>query len=88
MKVLKTRILDTIQQAHDSKLAADRKQQVGSGDRSERIRTYNYPQNRISDHRTGLTLYKLEQVMEGNLEEVFDNMSTHFNAERLKELNY
>jgi peptide chain release factor 1 len=88
MKVLRSRLYEMEIEEKEKERAEQRKTQVGSGDRSERIRTYNYPQNRISDHRTGLTLYKLEQVMEGNLEEVFDNMSTHFNAERLKELNY
>jgi peptide chain release factor 1 len=86
MKVLRSRLYELEIEEKDKERAQQRKSQVGSGDRSERIRTYNYPQNRISDHRTGLTLYKLEQVMEGNLDEVFDNMSTHFNAERLKEL--
>jgi len=88
MKVLRSRLYEMEIEEKEKERAEQRKSQVGSGDRSERIRTYNYPQNRISDHRTGLTLYKLEQVMEGNLDEVFDNMSTYFNAERLKELTY
>jgi len=75
MKVLKTRILATIQQAQDSKLAADRKQQVGSGDRSERIRTYNFPQGRMTDHRIGLTLYRLDSVMTGDIAEITDALS-------------
>ncbi|MDA8082907.1 MAG: peptide chain release factor 1 [Nitrospiraceae bacterium] len=87
MKVLRSRLYEMEIEEKEKERAEQRKSQVGSGDRSERIRTYNYPQNRISDHRTGLTLYKLEQVMEGNLDEVFDNMSTYFNAERLKELS-
>lgn len=86
MKVLRSRLYEMQMEEMDKERADERKSQVGSGDRSERIRTYNYPQNRISDHRTGLTLYKLEQIMEGNLDEVFDNMSTYFNAERLKEV--
>lgn len=87
MKVLRSRLYEMQMEEKDKERAEERKSQVGSGDRSERIRTYNYPQNRISDHRTGLTLYKLEQVMEGNLDEVLDNMSTYFNAERLKEVS-
>ncbi|MGC2063211.1 MAG: peptide chain release factor 1 [Thermodesulfovibrionales bacterium] len=86
MKVLRSRLYEMEIEEKDKERAEQRKSQVGSGDRSERIRTYNYPQNRISDHRTGLTLYKLEQILEGNLDEVFDNMSTYFNAERLKEV--
>jgi peptide chain release factor 1 len=66
--------------------AQQRKTQVGSGDRSERIRTYNYPQNRVTDHRIGLTLHKLEQTLEGQLDEVIDGLVSHYNAERLKEL--
>jgi len=66
--------------------AADRKTQVGSGDRSERIRTYNYPQNRVTDHRIGLTLHKLDHVLEGALDELIDALNTHYQAERLQEL--
>ncbi len=86
MKVLRSRLYEMEMEEKDKERAEQRKSQVGSGDRSERIRTYNYPQNRVSDHRTGLTLYKLEQIMEGSLDEVLDNMSTHFNAERLREI--
>jgi peptide chain release factor 1 len=84
MKVLKTRILDTIQQAQDSKLAADRKQQVGSGDRSERIRTYNFPQGRMTDHRIGLTLYRLDSIMTGDIDEITDALRAHYQMEALK----
>lgn len=84
MKVLKTRILDTIQQAQDSKLAADRKQQVGSGDRSERIRTYNFPQGRMTDHRIGLTLYRLDSIMTGDIAEITDTLRTYYQMEALK----
>lgn len=87
MKVLRSRLYEMEMEEKDKERAEQRKSQVGSGDRSERIRTYNYPQNRVSDHRTGLTLYKLEQIMEGSLDEVLDNMSTHFNAERLREIS-
>jgi len=86
MKVLRSRLLDMEIEKKDKERAADRKTQVGSGDRSERIRTYNYPQNRVSDHRIGLTLHKLEQVLEGNLDEIIDALITHYQAERLKEL--
>ncbi len=84
MKVLKTRILDTIQQAQDSKLAADRKQQVGSGDRSERIRTYNFPQGRMTDHRIGLTLYRLDSIMTGDIAEITDTLRAFYQMEALK----
>jgi peptide chain release factor 1 len=84
MKVLKTRILDTIQHEHDSKLAADRKQQVGSGDRSERIRTYNFPQGRMTDHRIGLTLYRLDSIMAGDIAEIADALRAHYQMEALK----
>ena len=72
MKVLKTRILATIQQAQDDKLAADRKQQVGSGDRSEKIRTYNFPDHRVTDHRVGFTSHQLPAVMEGDLDDLIE----------------
>ena len=81
MKVLQSRLLDTIQAEQQAKMAADRKSQVGSGDRSERIRTYNFPQGRCTDHRIGLTLYKLEAIMEGDLIEIIDALTTHYQAE-------
>lgn len=84
MKVLKTRILDNIQQEQNSKMAADRKQQVGSGDRSERIRTYNFPQGRMTDHRIGLTLYRLDSIMAGEIEEITDALRTYYQMEALK----
>lgn len=84
MKVLKTRILATIQQAQNEKLAADRKQQVGSGDRSERIRTYNFPQGRMTDHRIGLTLYRLDSIMAGDIGEIADALRAHYQMEALK----
>ena len=85
MKVLQARLAERIREEKDAERAQDRKLQVGTGDRSERIRTYNFPQNRLTDHRINLTLYKLEQVMEGVLDEVIDALATHYNAERLKE---
>ena len=84
MKVLKTRILDTIRQAQDSKMAADRKQQVGSGDRSERIRTHNFPQGRMTDHRIGLTLYRLDSIMTGDIGEITDALRAYYQMEALK----
>lgn len=84
MKVLKTRILDTILQEQNAKMAADRKQQVGSGDRSERIRTYNFPQGRMTDHRIGLTLYRLDSIMAGDIEEITDALRTHYQMEALQ----
>lgn len=85
-KVLRARLYEIEMEEKEKERAQARKSQVGSGDRSERIRTYNFPQNRVTDHRTGLTLHKLEQVLEGNLDEMVDNLTTHFNTERLKEL--
>ena len=84
MKVLKTRILDNILQEQNAKMAADRKQQVGSGDRSERIRTYNFPQGRMTDHRIGLTLYRLDSIMTGDIEEITEALRTHYQMEALK----
>ena len=68
----------------NAELARARKQQVGSGDRSEKIRTYNFPQNRLTDHRIGLTLHQLDLMMEGRLQPVVDALITHFQAEQLK----
>ncbi len=86
LKVLRSRLLEMEIEKKDKDRAADRKTQVGSGDRSERIRTYNYPQNRITDHRIGLTLHKLDHVLEGALDELIDALNTHYQAERLQEL--
>jgi peptide chain release factor 1 len=86
MKVLRSRLYELELERQEKERAQQRKSQVGSGDRSERIRTYNYPQNRVTDHRIGLTLHKLEQILEGNLDEVIENLTGYYNAERLKEL--
>jgi len=83
LKVLRARLLEKAQSEADAERAADRRAQVGSGDRSERIRTYNFPQNRLTDHRVGMTLYKLEQIMMGDLDEILDGVSTHFQAQAL-----
>lgn len=84
LKILRARLFDVAQREHDAAIASDRKSQVGSGDRSERIRTYNYPQGRITDHRIGLTLYRLEQVLNGDLDEIVDALMTHYRTEALK----
>jgi peptide chain release factor 1 len=86
MKVLRSRLYEVELERIDKERSADRKTQVGSGDRSERIRTYNYPQNRMTDHRIGLTLHRLEQVLEGDLDEIIDTLNTHYQAEKLNEL--
>lgn len=86
MKVLRSRLLDLEIEKKDKERAADRKTQVGTGDRSERIRTYNFPQNRVTDHRIGLTLHRLESILEGNIDEIIDNLIAHYQAEKLKEL--
>ena len=85
LKVLKSRLLKEKQDKQASEIAENRKMQVGTGDRSERIRTYNYPQGRVTDHRIGLTLYKLEEILNGNLDEVIDALVAADRAERLKE---
>ncbi|WP_197915998.1 peptide chain release factor 1 [Thiosulfatihalobacter marinus] len=86
MQVLKTRLYDLERQRIDSERAADRAGQVGSGDRSERIRTYNFPQGRMTDHRINLTLYKLDQVMQGDLDEVIDALTADAQAAMLAEM--
>jgi peptide chain release factor 1 len=85
MKVLRARLYEIEMERQEKERSQQRKSQVGSGDRSERIRTYNYPQNRVTDHRIGLTLHKLEQVLEGSLDEIVDNLISYYNAEMLKE---
>ena len=84
LKILRSRLLDVAQREHDEAIASDRKAQVGTGDRSERIRTYNYPQGRVTDHRIGLTLYKLDQILNGDIDEVVDALITYYRTEALK----
>ena len=84
MKILRSRILESEREKQNAAIAGERKAQVGSGDRSERIRTYNYPQGRVSDHRINLTLYRLEQVLNGDLDEIIDALVTADTAEKLK----
>ncbi len=86
LTVLRARLLDMAEQEHHDKISQDRKSQVGSGDRSERIRTYNFPQGRMTDHRINLTLYKLELIMNGKLDEVINPLITHDQAEKLKNI--
>ena len=84
MKILRSRILDEERRKQNDAIAGERKSQVGSGDRSERIRTYNYPQGRISDHRIGLTLYRLESMLNGDIDELVEALITADTAEKLK----
>jgi peptide chain release factor 1 len=84
MRVLRARLYEMEMEKQQAALAKERKQQVGSGDRSEKIRTYNFPQNRLTDHRIGLTIHQLAEIMEGKLQPVIDALIAHFNAERLK----
>ena len=83
MKILRSRIYEAMQEEQDAKIASERRMQVGTGDRSERIRTYNYPQGRLTDHRIGLTIYRLEDILNGNLDEVFDALATADQAAKL-----
>lgn len=84
LKVLRSRLLEIEQAKHDAEIAGTRKAQVGTGDRSERIRTYNFPQGRVSDHRIGLTLYKIDAIMNGDIDEIIDALITADTAEKLK----
>ena len=87
MKILRARVYDKFQQEEQEKFDAERKSKVGTGDRSERIRTYNYPQNRVTDHRIGLSLQKLDQIMEGKLDEIMEALRIAEQTEKMKELN-
>ncbi len=84
MKVLRARLLDKITKEQDAKRSEERRSQVGSGDRSERIRTYNFPQGRVTDHRIGLTLYKLEIILQGELDEIIDGLTTFYQSQALQ----
>ena len=84
MKILASRLYEAEQAKRNAELAAERKSQVGTGDRSERIRTYNFPQGRVTDHRIGLTLYKIEQIMNGDIDEIIDALITADQAEKMK----
>ncbi len=84
MKVLRARLLDMMIQEQDAKRSHDRKNQVGSGDRSERIRTYNFPQGRVTDHRIGLTLYRLDSILQGDVDEIIDALTNHYQSQALQ----
>lgn len=84
MKILRARLYELVESQQHEKVASERKSQVGTGDRSERIRTYNFPQGRVSDHRIGLTLHKIDSVMNGDLDELIDALTIHYQSEKLK----
>ena len=84
LKVLRSRLLDRVVQEQNAQRSQERKSQVGSGDRSERIRTYNFPQGRVTDHRIGLTLYKLDIILQGDVDEVIDALVTHYQSQALQ----
>lgn len=84
MRVLRARLKDKMEEEKEQEISAERRKQVGTGDRSERIRTYNFPQGRVTDHRIGLTLYKLQAVLNGDLEDIINPLTAHFQAEALK----
>jgi peptide chain release factor 1 len=84
LKILKARLLDNARQEKEKEISAQRKNQVGTGERSERIRTYNFPQGRMTDHRIGLTLYRLSEILDGEIDEIIDKLTTHYQAEALK----
>jgi peptide chain release factor 1 len=86
MKILKSRLLEKEREKREAEEAAARKSQVGTGDRSEKIRTYNFPQSRVTDHRVGLSLYKIDSVIDGDIDEFIDALTAAANAERLKNL--
>jgi len=84
LKILRARVMDKAQQEKQTEISEKRRNQVGTGERSGRIRTYNFPQGRVTDHRIGLTLYRLESVLEGELDEIIDALTTHYQTEALK----
>ena len=85
LSVLRSRLYEAEVEKQRAAIAADRKSQVGTGDRSERIRTYNFPENRVSDHRIKLTIYKLDQFLNGDMDEILDALIAADTAEKLKE---
>jgi peptide chain release factor 1 len=84
MKVLRARILASMIKEQEEKRSAERKSQIGNGDRSGRIRTYNFPQGRVTDHRIGLTLYKLENILQGDIEEIINELATYYQSQALQ----
>ena len=85
MKILRSRLYDLLQSQQNEAIAKDRKSQVGTGDRSERIRTYNFPQGRVTDHRIGLTLHRIDAILNGDLDEILDALTVAAQSEKLKE---
>lgn len=86
MKILRARVYDKIQQEAQNEYDASRKSAVGTGDRSERIRTYNFPQNRVTDHRIGLTIQKLDQILAGKLDEIIDALIMYDQTKKLEDM--
>jgi peptide chain release factor 1 len=84
MRVLRSRLYEVELEKQQAEVGAERRSMVGTGDRSEKIRTYNFPQNRLTDHRIGLTLHQLDMVMDGRLEQIIDALTTHYQTEKLK----
>jgi peptide chain release factor 1 len=85
LRVLRSRLYEIEREKQQAALAKERRQQVGSGDRSEKIRTYNFPQNRVTDHRIGLTMHQLPEVMDGRIQPLLDALVTHYQTEKLKQ---
>jgi peptide chain release factor 1 len=85
MRVLRSRLYEIELEKQQEQLGAERRSMVGTGDRSEKIRTYNFPQNRVTDHRIGLTLHQLDIVMDGRLDPIIDGLTTHYQTEKLKQ---
>ena len=87
MKILRARVFDKVQEEQQSEIDADRKLKIGTGDRSERIRTYNFPQSRVTDHRIGLTIQQLDSILSGNLDDIIDALIVYDQTQLLEELN-
>ena len=87
MKILRSRIYEKMQREQEEKIASERKLQVGAGDRAERIRTYNFPQGRVTEHRIKLTLYKIDSIMDGDLQELIDSLIAADQAAKLAKMN-
>jgi len=85
LRILRSRLMDIAQREQHEKIAQDRKSQVGTGERSEKIRTYNFPQSRVTDHRLNLSLHKLESVLDGNIDEIINALTLHFQSKMMEE---
>jgi len=85
LRVLRSRLYEVKLQEQQKQITEERRSQIGSGDRSEKIRTYNFPQDRLTDHRIGLTLHQLERVMDGRIDEIIEALIAHYQAEKLKQ---